>query len=275
MSTCVFYIDEAGSKDKFSIPLKSGETAIFCLFALALPLRDWRDFDRDYLRLKLHFFEPELSRSSKRAEQWEVKGNELCSPHNRDSARRHAFLREVFDLCERYQGTAFGVTFLKDPVKPMSAEAQYCMGMQFLAERFNIFLQESDRYEHGILIADTRLAHLDYKVGQSYLSYVFGHETGRLLTRLMEAPLFAESRLTAGLQITDNIASALYTNHYHHYCRNIPGCPDYSHIPPLYWPRLRALQFKSKQRYEGYVQFGYKICDHRPDTRKYEQTTML
>ncbi|MBU1660421.1 MAG: DUF3800 domain-containing protein [Chloroflexi bacterium] len=265
MSTCVFYIDEAGSRDHYSIPIQPdrGETAIFCLFALALPLVDWRDFDRDYLRLKRHFFEKEIAESSRRAEHWEIKGNDLCSPRNRDSQRRHAFLREVFDLCERYNATAFAVTFVKDAVNPMSAEACYCMGLQFLAERFNIFLTEGHTYDHGILIADSRMKSLDFNVAVSYQSYIFGHETGSLLTRLVESPLFADSRLTAGLQIADNIAAALFANHYHYYCRDIPGAPDYSHISLRYWPRLAGLQFKSKGYYDGFITYGYKICDHR------------
>jgi len=172
MSTCVFYIDEAGSKDRYSIPIRCdrAETAIFCLFALALPLADWRDFDRDYLQLKRRFFSKEIEQSKYRAEHWEVKGNELCSPHNKNSQRRHAFLREVFSLCERYEATAFGVTFLKHHVTPMPAEARYSMGLQFLAERFNIFLTESNTYDHGILIADSRMKSLDFNVANSYLS---------------------------------------------------------------------------------------------------------
>ncbi|MBC8264771.1 MAG: DUF3800 domain-containing protein [Anaerolineales bacterium] len=265
MSICVFYIDEAGSKERYSIPIRPdmGETAIFCLFALALPLADWRDFDRDYLQLKRDFFAKEISESKHRAEYWEVKGNELCSPHNKDSHRRHAFLRKVFDLCNHYEAVAFAVTFLKNHVSPMPAEARYCMGFQFLAERFNTFLAESNTYDHGILIADSRMKSLDFNVGVSYLSYVFGHETGRLLTRLIESPLFANSRLSAGLQIADNIAGALFANYYDYYCSNIPGAPDYSHIPPQYWPRLDGLQFKSKKRYDGYIMYGFKVCDHQ------------
>ena len=90
MSTCVFYVDEAGSKHRYSIPVHpdKGETAIFCLFALALPLSDWRDFDRDYLRLKRRFFEKEIGESKYRAEHWEIKGNNLCSPHNFHTSAR-------------------------------------------------------------------------------------------------------------------------------------------------------------------------------------------
>jgi hypothetical protein len=111
---------------------------------------------------------------------------------------------------------------------------------------------------------------LDFNVAGSYLSYIFGNVTGRSLTHLVEGPLFANSRLTAGLQIADNVAAALFANYYHYYCRNIPGAPDYSHIPPKYWPRLGSLQFKSKRRYDGYFQYGYRVCDHRSHLQQQE-----
>jgi len=270
MSTCVFYIDESGSTKGFSIPVRPdlGETAVFCLYALALPLEDWRNFDRDYLRLKWHFFEKEINESRHRAELWEVKGNELCAPRNRDSQRRHAFLREVFDLCGRYGATGFGVAFLKDYVNPMASESCYTLGLQYLAERFNFFLSESRIYDNGILIADERMKDLDFNVAQSYLSYVFGNVNGRLLTCLAESPLFANSRLTSGLQIVDNIAAVFFADKYNYYCRDVPGAPDYSHISKWYWPRLKNLEFKSRQVYDGHIQYGYKICDHRSYPRQ-------
>lgn len=265
MSTCVFYVDETGNTDPYTIPLaaKTGQTAIFCLFALALPLSDWRSFDREYLYLKRRFFQQEIARSKRRAELWEIKGNDLCAPRNKESERRHAFLREVFDLCERYTASAFAVTFVKDPVNVMNPHACYTLGLQILAERFNSYVSESSAYDHGILIVDSRVRAKDLRVTESYQSYVFGHDTGRQLTCLVESPLFADSRHTAGLQIADNIAAALFGSHTHYYCRTIPCIPDYSHIQREYWPRLYALQFKSKRRYDGYVQYGFRVCDHR------------
>jgi hypothetical protein len=263
MSTCVFYIDEAGNSESYSIPLETGQTPIFCLFALALPLAGWRDFDRDYLQLKRHYFKKEIENSKWRAELWEVKGNELCAPRNKDSRRQHVFLREVFDLCERYDAAAFCVTFLKHQESPMSPEACYRLGLQYLAERLNTYIVESYIYNHGILIADSRLRSLDLGLIESYQSYIFGHKGGRQLTRLVESPLFADSRHTAGLQIADNIAAALFGNHCCYYCKEIPGVPDYSHVQEKYWSKLDSLQFKSKQRYDGYPMYGFKVCDHR------------
>jgi len=49
MSTCVFYVDESGDTHKHDVPIVKGQTPIFTLSAVALPLGEWRDYDRDYV----------------------------------------------------------------------------------------------------------------------------------------------------------------------------------------------------------------------------------
>jgi len=258
MATCMFYIDEGGNIDDHHIPIRNGESPLFCLAAIALQLDDWREFDREYLRLKRKFFQKEIDESGERAEIWEVK--DLCQPRNRDSSRRHAFLSEVLVLCDRYQARTFGITFLKNAEAPTPPETLYALGLQCLAERFNAYINESAIFEHGILIADRRKHHFDFEAAKGYLSYVFGHETGKQLTKLQEAPLFADSRLTAGLQIAHHIASLLAGNHHHYYCRDIPGALDYSHLQ-RYWNRLGTHEFKSKGLYDEHQMFGYRVQD--------------
>jgi len=133
------------------------------------------------------------------------------------------------------------------------------MGLQYLTERFNAHVAESDQYNHGVIIVDKRIAQLDFRVASSHMSYLFGHQTGRELTNIVEAPLFADSRLTTGLQIADNVSSLIYTNHYHYYCRDIEGAEDYSHTKQ-FWPRLDALQFKSKVLV-GHNTYGFRVID--------------
>jgi hypothetical protein len=87
MSTCVLYVDESGDVRKHNIPLKNGQTPLFTLTGLALPLEEWRNIDRDFLSLKCKFFQPEINQSSKRPEHYEIKGNTLCSPRNKISRR--------------------------------------------------------------------------------------------------------------------------------------------------------------------------------------------
>ena len=209
MSTCVFYIDEAGSPDSHQVPIKSGTTPIFSLGALAFPIWEWRSLDREFLALKRRFFPDYLGRSNERDEEIEIKGRELTSPHQASSSRRHAFLREVISFITRHAGIGFGVSFLKNPVTPTPARSLYTNALQILTERFSQFVAEHPVYNNGILICDSRMKKLDINVARSHMSYIFGHEIGRNFINLQEAPLFADSRLTVGLQVTDIFVSVL------------------------------------------------------------------
>ena len=95
------------------------------------------------------------------------------------------------------------------------------------------------------------------------MSYIFGNETGRQFINILEAPLFADSRLTVGLQLVDIFASNLFSNHYYYYVRDVDGAIDYSHMQQ-YWPMIDSIQFKSRQTINGYQVFGYRVIDQRP-----------
>jgi hypothetical protein len=79
---------------------------------------------------------------------------------------------------------------------------------------------------------------------------------------ILEAPLFADSRLTVGLQVVDIFASNLFANHYHYYLRGTAGAPDYSHAQST-WGTIDRLQFRSRQEVDGYQVFGYRVIDQR------------
>lgn len=93
MGTWVLYVDESGDCHSHSVPLLSGQTPLFAVSGVALPLSQWRLVDREYLRLKRRFFRNEIEESTrstgKRAEIWEAKGNSLTAPRNRDSYACH------------------------------------------------------------------------------------------------------------------------------------------------------------------------------------------
>lgn len=268
MSTCVIYVDEAGSPYGHHIPLRSGETPILTLAALAFPLWEWRARDRAYLALKRRFFPDLLSKSNKRDEEYEIKGRDLAAPHNKDSARRHEFNKRVLSFISSNSGVGFGVSFLKNPRSPASHTSVYTQALQILVERFSIFVAEHPVYSNAILICDSRMKGIygsrqDITVARSHMSYIFGNETGRQFINIFEAPLFADSRLTVGLQSVDIFASNLFSNHYHYYLRDVDGAVDYSHMQ-RYWPMIDRIQFKSRQTVNGYQVFGYRVIDQRP-----------
>lgn len=255
-----FYIDEAGSPEGHHEPLLNGETPIFTLNSICIKEDSWRSLDRDYLKLKKQFFAKEIG--ARMAEYWEIKGHKLVQPHNRTSKRRHSFIRRVLSLCQDHNACFFSIIFIKNPATPTSKRSLYTMALQYLVERFQAFLEESTYSENGIMVADSRIRNLDVEVAKSHLSFIFGHDTGRTYYRILEAPLFAESQLTAGLQVTDIIGSCIYANHYLRNCMFVPDALDYSHMAYC-WPYLDAMQFKSTRLYEGYPRYGYRIIDFR------------
>ena len=265
MPTIIVYIDEAGSPARHTEPLVSGDTPLFVLAGLAFPLGEWRKRDREYLRLKRHFFPDMMGRSGKRDEEVEIKGRDLTSPRQSTSGRRQAFNRRAMDYIDRCGGRAFAATFLKSATTPASPTSLYTKALQILVERVSLYVAENPHYQHAILICDSRMkgiAGLDGEVARSHMSYIFGHATGRTFTNIVEAPLFADSRLTVGLQLADIVAANLYASHFNYYLRGIPGAPNYSHAP-RYWSPLDRLQFKSKGQVDGFNVFGYRTVDLR------------
>ena len=265
MSTCVIYIDEAGSPHGHHQLLDQGETPIFTLAAVALPLWEWRARDREYLALKRQFFPDLLGKPGKRDEEHEIKGREIASPHNRSSERRHAFNKRILSFIGSHSGRCFGATFLKSSGYPVSHQSIYTQTLQILVERFSLYIAEFPAYTNAILICDSRMKGLrgqDIAVARSHMSYIFGHETGRTFINILEAPLFADSRLTVGLQLVDIFASNLFACQYHYHLGILPGGPDYSHMRE-YWPAIDRLQFKSRQPVDGYQVFGYRVIDQR------------
>lgn len=266
------YIDETGTTDAHTIPVPKGITPAFTLGGVALPFDRWREYDRAYLYLKREFFSAEIDRSSKIDCVWEIKGSDLLAPRNAASERNKVFCYKVLDLIRDFGGKAFGVTFLKSVKNPMPKSSIYTKGLQILAERYDVFLRENDA--QGTLILDSRMAHmrrgagLDYTVATSYLSFVFGNKEGQLLKRIVEAPMFADSGLTVGLQIADIVSGIIYTNAYRE--KLAPqgavleqGYLDYTHTRRFYRP-FKDLIFESARVYSnGNRMFGLRTIDHR------------
>jgi hypothetical protein len=238
--------------------LLDGETPIFTLNSLCIGAQNWRGLDRDYLRLKRRFFQKEIGNNA--AEYFEIKGSELTRPGNRTNKRAHKFIEQVFGLCKKYGVTLFSIIFVKNPLNPTSKKSLYTMALQYLCERFQAFLEESVGDEDGIIIMDSRMHNVDLEVAQSHLSFIFGHKTGRTCDKILEAPMFTNSKLTAGLQIIDIMGSCIYANFYQRNCMFVSGALDYSHMG-TYWSELSALEFQSQRLYDGHRRSGYRVID--------------
>ena len=124
------YLDEAGVTDPHSIPLRTGQTPIFCLAGVALPFARWRDYDRQYLYLKREFFAAEIDRSSKIDAVWEVDGSDLVAKRNANSERNRVFTYRALDLIRSLEGRIFGVSLSKGVSNPTPKTTIYTKALQ-------------------------------------------------------------------------------------------------------------------------------------------------
>jgi len=153
----------------------------------------------------------------------------------------------------------------------VNAMSMYTQGLQVLAERFHYHCVQAG--ERGVIVVDRRTRNLDFQVAASHLSYIFGNPVGRAYTTLVEAPMFVDSVLSAGIQLADLVGSCIYGCYYHRRCATLPGvfvgnqlvtqdqfdanpagpwtsrtpAHDYSHCHQ-FWPKLTALQFSEDRR---------------------------
>ncbi len=264
----IFYVDESGSPSSHKEPLQEGQTPLFVLASLVLHADRWRIIDRAYRALKLKFFQKEIG--TRRPEHYEIKGTEIIGPHNRESRRRHAFMRRVMELCIENGARGFAVILKKDPLSPTSANSMYTMALQYLVERFSCFLEETaqgltvglDReHAQGIIVADTRLNNLDLNVAISHLSFIFGNPVGQRCLRMIEAPTFTFSQLSVGLQLTDIFAAGIYARSYRRHCHQMRGGKDYSHMQ-YFGDYADRLEFRSQKTYgEGFQIRGYRFIE--------------
>lgn len=252
-----FYIDESGSPELHHVPIAKGETPLFVLTSICIHETDWRGIGHDFVKLKQRFFKNEIGSSIPLTT--EIKGSDLSRPGNRNNRRNHAYISSILQLCNRYNISFFSIIIEKDNINPANKTSIYTMSLQYLVERFQAFLDEND--DNGIMIVDSRVHNIDLQVANSHLSYVFGNVNGRQCNRIIEAPMFTDSKLTAGLQIVDIVSSCIYTNQYYRRCRSLQGASNYYHMRQ-YQPYLDNREFHSRFRHNGYFKHGYRYIKH-------------
>jgi Protein of unknown function (DUF3800) len=220
------YVDEAGDPHPHQEPLFDGHTPLFCLTAVAVEAERWRDLDRALLGLKRTYFKPEMEafatrNPGKRPEHFEVKGTYLCKPSNARMHRNRVFTLKILEILGKHRARLFAAIWRKDAANPSPPATIYNHSLQIVSERFHHHCSALGR--KGLMIADSRTKALDFNVAAGHLSFLFGHHEGRTYTSIVEAPLFADSSLSAGVQYADIVGACVYGNYYQRRCAGIAG----------------------------------------------------
>jgi hypothetical protein len=173
-------------------------------------------------------------------------------------------------VCANNNMAGFAVGFKKHPINPTSKTSMYTMALQYLVERFSVFLEETSQgltpahpaqHAQGIIVADSRMRNLDLNVAISHLSFIFGNPIGQRCLRVIEAPTFTHSELSVGIQLADIFAACLYARFYRRTCRTIVNALDYSHM--AYTDDiLDKIEWHAKTPVNGYFLRGIRFLDH-------------
>jgi hypothetical protein len=207
-----------------------------------------------FIQLKQRFY----PRSAGGATQYlstileEIKGSELRK-NACESARlqRHVFgfLNGILDICEDVEAKIVGRVWIKGIDQPFDGIAVYTSSIQAVSTYFHDYLARQN--DLGIMIADSRLKHLNSRVAHSIFTQKF-KSSGDLYDRIVELPTFAHSDNHAGLQLCDLVCSAIITPMaIHTYCvghlNSIHIRPGYADIKEKYAQRVKDLQHRYQE----------------------------
>jgi len=230
----ICYVDEAGCLGVF--PESTSEIQpVFIMLGLIIDYSKIVRITETFLHLKQRFFP---NKQSDHATYLggilnEVKGSELRKKAVKGSrnSRRHAngYLDGLVKICEDADVKIVCRVWVKGIGKPFDGRSVYTSSVQAICSYFQKYLSEIN--DLGILVADSRLPHLNTQVAHSIFTQKF-KSSGDLLDRMVELPVFSHSNNHAGLQIADTLCSGIvWPLVLHTYCdgyiNNVHMLPEY------------------------------------------------
>lgn len=183
----------------------------------------------------------------------EIKGSDLRSPKALKNVRKwkhtEAFLNDLLNLMQTYQGRIIGRVIVKCPDEQTNAIGIYTSGLQHICTEFNHFLEEKN--STGIVICDSRNHQLDVQASHSIFTQKHQRK-GDSYPKILEMPLFGKSDNHSGIQLSDIICSAfLFPFASHTFCiehsetlKNIHVQPTHEKLRKTFSRRVASLQYR-------------------------------
>ena len=264
----ICFVDESGdTQDLISstCPIQPA----FVLGGVIIDAARLPEITQDWIHLKQTFF-PNLVSRGRPFLQWikeEIKGADIRRGVRQASRRerRYAlgFLDKFVALIEKHDGKIVGRVWVKGIGVHNNADSVYTYSVQSVLTGFQNYLESVD--DVGILIADRRSYGLDHQVAYSIFTQKF-KASGDAYSRVVEMPVFGDSRTHAGIQIADMLYSGLfYPMATHVYCsgnvNNVHVQPRHRTLVDRYGNRLSQLQHRF-QVGNGRTQGGITVSDY-------------
>ena len=246
------YLDESGCTG----PLPSAESPIqpvFVVAGLIVPADDITEMTREFMAVKRRFDPGLFSKDAHNLDALlrEIKGSrlrgDLKSPSRNRKRAALGFLHKALELLERRGARLVGRVRIKPVGGEFRGRQVYTSSVQAVAGDFQRFLES--RQSRGIVVCDSRSRELNANVAHSLFTQKL-KSSGDSYSRLLDAPLFADSRNHAGIQFADLICSAILSPLAATvYCDGRADAPLHAHpnfllLRERFGERLMKMQFR-------------------------------
>lgn len=145
--------------------------------------------------------------------EFEIKGRMLLSSRALTSPKKVEFVEEVVSLCKHYQLLTFaiGMQHLEEPMLAgfSSEESRIFRVYHYLLERVEAMMQESYPDDMAMVLLDSADKETNKRRAIAFGNFLYGHEAGKSMQKIVETPFFVSSSLTPGIQIADLFAYAV------------------------------------------------------------------
>lgn len=175
--------------------------------AVALQPQLSKSFSREIFNLERKFWrinEPH---------EFEIKGRMLLNKRALTSPKKIEFVEEVLSICKRYELLAF-VIAMRQVGEPMlkgfsQEESRIFKVYHYLLERVEAMMGENYPEDMAIVLLDSSDKETDKRRAITFGNFLYGHEEGKSMQRIVDTPFFVSSTLTPGIQIADLFAYAM------------------------------------------------------------------
>ena len=193
--------------DESEWPKPSAPSGYTVWAAVALQPQLSKSFSREIFNLERKFWrinEPH---------EFEIKGRMLLSSRALTSPKKVEFVEEVVSLCKHYQLLTFavGMQQLEEPMLAgfSSEESRIFRVYHYLLERVEAMMQESYLDDMAMVLLDSADKETNKRRAIAFGNFLYGHEAGKSIQKIVETPFFVSSSLTPGIQIADLFAYAV------------------------------------------------------------------
>jgi hypothetical protein len=187
--------------------------------------------------------------------EFEIKGRMLLSKRALTSPKKIEFVEEVLSICKHYQILAFciGMRQIGGPMLTglIPEDSRIFRVYHYLLERVEAMMQEDYPEDMAIVLLDSSDKETNKQRAIAFGNFLYGHEAGKSMQKIVECPFFVTSTLTPGIQIADLFAYALAQQNLG---RREPKLREI-------YERIRELEWRSTRVDVEYPLRGFRFID--------------